>query len=421
MVGPAEEGRKPRSVGWPSLAGPPAGAQVEPQSALIVVPTTARFDSRTHRIAAGLAARGHQVTVLARSRSDPTEDLVVPAGYRIVRVVTADHGGGPARAGAAGRALAAIVAQRVQERGARSLAVRPDLIHAMAFLGLRIGLSAGRHLSAPVVYDARDLPFDARHLAAWPGPARRLLQGVERRWARQADGVVTVNDQLADLLAERWSIERPTVVMNGAVPLARPFDVRLQERLGQPAGTRVVLYHGGFSPARGIEQLIAAMTHVDRAVLVLMGYGPLDAQLRARAARECRGQVFVLDPVPPWQVVDVVAGADVVAIPIQGTTLNHRLATPNKLFEAMAAGVPVVASNLPGMASIIAATGCGLTCDPTDPEDIAATIRRLLEAPEEDRIAYRQRSLAAAQGAYGWAAQLERLTALYGSLTGRPW
>ena len=76
-------------------------------------------------------------------------------------------------------------------------------------------------------------------------------------------------------------------------------------------------------------------------------------------------------------------------MPIQPSTLNHRLTTPNKLFEAMAAGVPVVASDLPGMATIVRATGCGLLCDPADPASIATALRAILDAPDEERTGVR--------------------------------
>ncbi len=108
-------------------------------------------------------------------------------------------------------------------------------------------------------------------------------------------------------------------------------------------------------------------------------------------------------------------------MPIQPTTLNHRLTTPNKLFEAMAAGVPVVASNLPGMAPIVRETGCGLVCDPTDPAAIAAALRELLEASPANLDAYRRRALAAAHETYNWETQMAPLLAEYGRLTGRPW
>ena len=89
----------------------------------------------------------------------------------------------------------------------------------------------------------------------------------------------------------------------------------------------------------------------------------------------------LLPAVPPDDLLAWVVSADVVAMPIQPTTLNHRLTTPNKLFEAMAAGVPVVASDLPGMADIVRESGRGLLVDPTDPHGIAAAISRILDAP----------------------------------------
>jgi glycosyltransferase involved in cell wall biosynthesis len=108
-------------------------------------------------------------------------------------------------------------------------------------------------------------------------------------------------------------------------------------------------------------------------------------------------------------------------MPIQPSTLNHRLTTPNKLFEAMAAGVPVVASDLPGMAGIVRETGCGVLCDPTSPAAIAAAIRSILDGPADERAAYRPRALTAVRERYNWDAQMAILLAEYGRLTGRPW
>ena len=135
--------------------------------------------------------------------------------------------------------------------------------------------------------------------------------------------------------------------------------------------------------------------------------------------------MVILPAVTPTELLAWVAAADVVAMPIQGTTLNHRLTTPNKLFEAMAAGVPVVASDLPGMAPIVrgdrAGAGVGRLVDPTDPGAIAAALRAILDAPPEDRRALRATALRMAHETYSWEAQAERLFAEYGRLTGRPW
>ena len=197
---------------------------------------------------------------------------------------------------------------------------------------------------------------------------------------------------------------------------------QFHERLALAPGTRIVLYHGGLFPERGIEQLVEAIALVDAAVLVLMGYGPLAAYIARRTIEpRLRGRVFMLPAVPPADLVCWVGAADVVAMPIQPSTLNHRLTTPNKLFEAMAAGVPVVASDLPGMAAIVRETGCGVLVDPTDPPAIASAVSGIIDAPDDVRARYRAAALAAHRTSYNWEHQVHGLLLEYGRLTGRQW
>jgi glycosyltransferase involved in cell wall biosynthesis len=294
----------------------------------------------------------------------------------------------------------------------------------MAYMGIPVALALGDRDRVPVVYDARDIYLEARNLARMRGPARRLLAAAERRWAHQAAMVATVNDAYADVLEQRLRIERPLVVMNCSYRYTpTPGASRLlHERLRLPLEVPVVLYHGGLFPDRGIEQLIVAIDRVPSAHLVLMGYGVLAGTLPGLiASSRAAARIHMLPAVAPDVLHDWVASADVAAMPIQPTTLNHRLTTPNKLFEAMAAGVPVVASDLPGMASIVTETRCGELCDPTDPDSIVSAIRTILEAPAETRRGYGDRGHAAAHARYNWEAQAATLFEAYGRLTGRAW
>jgi glycosyltransferase involved in cell wall biosynthesis len=464
LAEPIAESSSPVPPPAPDVAASPGPAAVVHQACTIVLPSSGAFDSRAWRIASSLAARGHTVTIVARSEPGLPSDETHPDAYRIIRVPVGAVDGLPApirtvvRLGRRGRAspvstnatgggdgrrllarlrsgiggirrLAAIaLTVRSQRIATLRVAPRADLVHAMAYMGIPVGLAIGRRDHAPVIYDARDIYVDARNIARLPSFARRLFAAVERRWARRASRVMTVNRPYAEVMAERFGVPLPAIVLNASyrqpmtTTTARPKPI-LHERLGLAPEIRLVLYHGGLSPDRGIEQLIDALPLLPADVhLVLLGYGTLETSLRAQAAEPpLTGRLHLLPAVPPAELLDWVASADVAAMPIQPTTLNHRLTTPNKLLEAMAVGVPVVASNLPGMAGIVEETGCGVLCDSTDPASIALAIRTLLDASPAEREARRERTLAAARGPYSWEAQLEILLAEYGRLTGRPW
>lgn len=322
------------------------------------------------------------------------------------------------------RRLAVPLTLRSHARNARRLAPAADLFHGMAYMGIPIALDLGRRSRTPVIYDARDIYLEARNLARSRGLARWLAARAERGWARRAARVITVNDAYADVMAERLRVDRPLVVMNCSYRTepAEPRERRFHRVFRIDAAQKIVLYHGGLFPDRGVEQLLEAMRHVDRATLVLMGYGVLEPEFRARAAEpDLTDRVRMMGAVPPADLLDWVACADVVAMPIQPTTLNHRLTTPNKLFEAMAAGVPSVVTDLPGMAAIVRETGCGIVIDPADPNALVAALRRIVDIPEVEWHAWRQRCLAAAHATYNWETQVAVLLDEYGRVTGRRW
>ena len=459
-----------------------APADVVPQHLILMLPSTGEFDSRTYRIATTCIARGHTVTVVARHREGLAWREEHPAGFTIIRVLasaedgmplrpvvragrtlvrrlesivtrrpyvppgTPRSGTGPATASGAVPAAPAATSNagpvyvraaravyrrmgiplqiRSHRRNARRVAPHGDLVHGMAFMGIPVALTIGKRDGIPVVYDARDIHLDARNIARMGRPARWLLARTERGWATSANRVISVNDAYADVLASRWPVERPLVVMNCSYRFTPPSprERRFHDALGLPDHHKVVLYHGGLFPWRGIEQLIEAIKDVPDATLVLMGYGILEPELRAiEADSATAGRVRVMEAVPPAELHDWVAAADVAAMPIQGDTLNHRLTTPNKLFEAMAAGVPAVVSDLPGMSSIVRDAESGVLVDPTDPVAIAAAIRQITDLDEAAWGAWRERCVAAAHDRYNWETQVAKLLDQYTALTGNRW
>src|SRR5690606_15281325 len=113
----------------------------------------------------------------------------------------------------------------------------------------------------------------------------------------------------------------------------------------------------------------------------------------------------LLPPVPPDELLPWVASADVGVMVNQPRTLNERLSTPNKLYESLAAGLPVVSSDFPERRRIVSDDPdgpLGAVCDPTDPAAIARAIRSILELDPAARADLRARVLRAAHARYSW-------------------
>ncbi|HET9757651.1 MAG TPA: glycosyltransferase [Candidatus Limnocylindrales bacterium] len=309
---------------------------------------------------------------------------------------------------------------------AAATAVAPpaDVYHGHDLTALPAALGAAARAEAAVVYDSHELFVEAAEEARQPWWVKRVIATYEKRLIRRVAAIVTVNGGIAQELHRRYGGPSPVVVHN-APPRQAPPEPRpdlLRHAAGIPTDAPVVLYHGGFQTGRGLEILAEAFQEpvLRRAHLVYLGYGSAQPMLE-RIASDPRfgGRIHVLPRVPPDVLLDWVASADLAAMIIQPTTLNHRLSSPNKLFEAMAVGVPVVASDLPVMAAIVRATRCGLVVDPTDAQAIAAACAEILDASPDAASAWRRRALAAAHDCYNWERESAGLLTLYERLADR--
>ncbi len=279
------------------------------------------------------------------------------------------------------------------------------------------------------LYDARDVFLRSRMFGSMPRWQRRILTWYERRWAHAADAVIQVSEPYAAMMQRDLGLADVPVVRNcpdrWQPPTPRPDHIR--RLLGIPATTRIVLYQGLVMSDRGIEQAMDAIIDIPDAVLVIMGFGNQNGDRSSRDRYEVmaqrapwQGKVLVIDPVPPTELLEWSASSDVMVMLYQPNTENHQYVTPQKLWEAMAAGVPVVASDLPGMAPIVTSTGCGVVCDPTSPAAITAAIRRLLDEGPDGLRARGEKGLQAAHDTYNWERQFAVLDAVYARLLALP-
>ena len=396
------------------------------------------FDSRVRREAATLARAGYRVCLVCLGDdgapgSLPEEVQVVVR--RPTRTAVVPRSANPYRDGAGRRVvqvarrlqwLAGYVANVRAWGGSVRRACGPvDLWHlhdlpalAAVLPGLRDGV--------PVVYDTHELFLEAGTAARLPAVLRRLMRAYEGRLVAKASAVVTVNDGLAEVLRRRYRPRMLAVVHNcpNRWEPQIPRPTLLRDAAGIAMENPVILYHGSLGEHRGIEQLMEAVLKpgLEQAHLVLLGYGERQGQYRALAAQSrWGGRVHVLDPVAPSELLSWVASADVGAMPIQRSTLNHYLSTPNKLFECLAAGVPVVASDFPAMRRIVTADPAGplgVLCDAASVDSVAAALQRILELEPSEAAGMRARCTAAARERWNWEHESGALTDLYADLLG---
>lgn len=290
-----------------------------------------------------------------------------------------------------------------------------DLYHAFGILTLPVALDLARDARKAgrrgrVVYDVIDAILDSNNYQNVPGPVLARYRRKEAGWVRRADAVVTVNDPLADHCHKLWPFrERPTVLLNcqprWVPPTPRPDLVR--EAAGLPMDRRIVLFLGKLGRERGLEMAAEAVVRLRDAALVMLGatVNPQWSAALAAKAREPRfeGRHVVLPPVHPDDVRAWAASADVSIIAVPATSLNQRLSTPNKFWESLAAGTPVViGSELEVMRGIVEADDLGSVADPTDPDDLARALRDVLEQPAEAYEAMRARCQAVTRDRYNW-------------------
>lgn len=411
--------------------------------AVLLVANAAAPYSRALRVGRSLAAAGWRVEIAAVAEGDHPRherdgDLEIrryaPRGrFSFVATGTAGASGGivgrlRSSALVAVKLLAWPAHVRAWWAALRAELPPADLYHAFGILTIGIandlaGRSRATGRKPVVIYDVIDVILESNNVERVPGPVLAWYRRQELNWVRAADAVITVNDPIADHLATAWRLAtRPTVLLNCQprwdVPEPRPDHIR--EATGIPAERRIVVFLGRLGRERGLEEAAEAVLALPDAALVLIGFGPWADRLRAKDADpRYIGRHFTLPPVHPDAVPAWTASADASIIAVPANSLNQRLSTPNKFWESLTAGTPVVVGrDLVVMREIVQREGLGAVADPADPADLARALSELLGSTDAATLT-RARCLEITHTRYNWEAAAGPYMALVAQLTGR--
>ncbi|SEE98202.1 glycosyltransferase [Ruania alba] len=368
------------------------------------------------------ALAGAYQRVLARVRGAATPGVGTPTSSATSPGPDPAKGAVPSRTGRAStathptRGLLGRMAARVADLGMRAyltvslasywraaiadgVAFSPDVIHANDGNTLYPAMRIARHTGARILYDAHEL---WRHRNVRHRPlARHVDHLVERVGIRRAAAVITVSPSIAEWLRRTYRLRRePALVRN--IPAAAPVPDRahglLRERAGLGPESPVIAYGGRITSSRGIEETIDALTHLPGAHLVLLGYGEEDylAVVRRRALTAgVADRVHLIGAVPSNEVATALADADLSVVYVRPTCLSYAYSLPNKLFEAIHAGLPIVAADLPDTKAVVLEHGVGeIFAVDGGPDQMAAAMQRVLADPAAYRRAAREAATA---------------------------
>jgi glycosyltransferase involved in cell wall biosynthesis len=357
-----------------------------------------------------LAERGHDVRLVVKPDTHaPARDPFDFYGLPQSRSLVIERANAPAGAGIMQRvAYMSFALGRALGKDRATAIMTRDLGVAAALLRLP------RSMRAPLVYESHGYAPDVAAalpelVATAKAPSRSKLKRLAAREAqvwRAAEGYVTITGGLAAELTSRLgSRPRLAVIADGVRATAFPSPVPTD---------RVVAYAGHLYAWKGVDVLIRATALLPDTRAIIVGGHEKESdigRLRALAAElGVNGRVIFTGQVSPAEVASHLSRAAVLVLPNPASAISTRFTSPLKLFEYMAAGRAIVASNLPAIREVLRDNENALLVEPGSAEALAAGIRRLLDDPT---LSSRLADAALSEvPQYTWERRAERIEAL---------
>jgi glycosyltransferase involved in cell wall biosynthesis len=298
---------------------------------------------------------------------------------------------------------------------ADALRLKPDIVHVHDLPNLPMGHRLAQELGAVLVYDAHEL-YPMQYFAN--ETRRRALLETERQLIVHADAVISVNAQCAEVLEREYPIEA-VVPLTNATESPAGFDPSQRgrlwhERFHLAPDVKIMVFQGGINPVRNVDPLVEALAGTPDSIHIgFITYGkdiPYYDEMTRRLGVHHR--VHYVVEIPWDEVNDWLASADVGVMPYQVTNFNAKISSPNKLYEFVVAGLPIIASTeLDNVKAAIEADGLGVMTLLRGVETYRSVILEMFEAPGgPDRF---RPAVLAARHNYMWSNEETKLLDLY--------
>jgi glycosyltransferase involved in cell wall biosynthesis len=261
-----------------------------------------------------------------------------------------------------------------------------------------------------LVYDSHEYFTGVPELTGRPF-VRWIWKSIERLIFPELRNVITVSDSITDLYEKEYRIS-PAVIRNFAPSSAgiQPFT---KQDLGFAESDLLLILQGnGINIDKGAEELIGAVSRTENVSLIIAGSGDVVAAMKLKVADlNISHRIKFLSAMPWNQLMRYTKTADVGMVLEKDTCINYRFSLPNKLFDYISAGIPVITGNLPEIRKIIETAGCGLSIPEISSSEIIAAIRKLQN--DQSLLNILTRKAVEASDIYNWEKESLKVKEFY--------
>ncbi len=301
------------------------------------------------------------------------------------------------------------------------LRVQADIYHAHVERALPACYIAARLRGKPFIVDTPELTLTEPIYARWLR-LRVLVIRIIRHMVLYCAGYITASPLYPQELAKLYGAKEVTLIRNVPPYQAAPKSDRLRQHLGLGPEVRIALYQGGVQPNRRLDRLIRAAAFLRQDILiVLMGSGPKKTLSELEALIVSEGvadRVKIIPAVPYEELMEWTASANIGLTPLAPDySLNTQLHLPNKLFEYLMAGLPVLSLQYDAIAELIKRYEVGTVMSSLAPQDVGAAINAML-ADQDSLARMSSNALEVAKLEFCWEKESGQLIRLYYDVLG---
>lgn len=286
-----------------------------------------------------------------------------------------------------------------------------DVLHCNDLHALTIGTFCRLfNKKLKIVYDSHeyainDVPYESKFSIK-----RKYL--IERLFIRFANKVIVVSDSIARDYARLYKIKKPYLVFNCPNYIEQPKKNIFRETFGIRDDQKIFLYQGGLGKGRGIEILLEYFEKHEKNenVLVCMGYGPLENLIKSKS--KISNNIFFHKAMPHDIYLNYTSSADYGIAFMEGCCLNDTYCLPNKMFEYLMAGIPVITSNLFEMKRLVEQEKIGVVAS----ENTIEGFKNALNTALQLNYAQVQKNIFQVRKKYCWQQQEKTLNEIYHDL-----